>query len=103
MGCSGVDDQRVLSGIVHVLQGGRGAGGPRKSIVDEYSRSRSLLVRLAHRGNAPVVADLVTGLTPARCLADAAYDSDALRARGYQSVIPNNSTRKREHPLDPTA
>ena len=46
-------------------------------------------------------------MTPARCLADAAYDSDALRAllhrRGCQPVIPNNPTRKRKHPFDPVA
>jgi putative transposase len=39
------------------------------------------------------------------CLADAAYDSDALRAqllaRGCRPVIPNNPTRKRKHPFDP--
>ena len=46
-------------------------------------------------------------LRPARCLADTAYDSDALRAwlwtRGCQPVIPNNPTRKRKHPFDKTA
>ena len=46
-------------------------------------------------------------LTPKRCLADTAYDSDALRAwlwsRGCQPVIPNNPTRKRKHPFDPVA
>ena len=46
-------------------------------------------------------------MTPARCLADTAYDSDALRAllwrRGCQPVIPNNPTRKRKHPFDPVA
>jgi putative transposase len=39
-------------------------------------------------------------------LADAAYDSDALRsiivARGGVPVIPNNPTRKRKHPFDRT-
>ena len=42
-----------------------------------------------------------------RCLADTAYDSDAFRAwlwtRGCQPVIPNNPTRKRKHPFDPSA
>ena len=50
---------------------------------------------------------LVADLTPARCLADTAYDSDALRAwlrrRGCQPVIPNNPTRKRKHPFDKIA
>jgi putative transposase len=43
-------------------------------------------------------------LRPALCLADAAYDSDALRQllieRGTDPVIPNNPTRKRRHPFD---
>jgi putative transposase len=43
-------------------------------------------------------------LRPALCLADAAYDSDALRQllieRGTAPVIPNNPTRKRRHPFD---
>ena len=46
-------------------------------------------------------------MTPERCLADTAYDSDALRAllhrRGCQPVIPNNPTRKRKQPFDPVA
>ena len=46
-------------------------------------------------------------LTPARCLADTAYDSDAprawLRNRGCHPVIPNNPTRKRNHPFDKLA
>ena len=41
---------------------------------------------------------------PELCLADAAYDSDALRAsliaRGTTPVIPNNPTRKRKHPFN---
>jgi putative transposase len=49
----------------------------------------------------------VNGFAPAICLADAAYDSDALRAsliaRGSTPVIPNNPTRKRKHPFDRTA
>ncbi len=40
-------------------------------------------------------------------MADAAYDSDALRAsliaRGTRPVIPNNPTRKRKHPFDRSA
>ena len=39
-----------------------------------------------------------------RCIADAGYDSDALRRmlldRGTVPVIPNNPTRKRRHPFD---
>jgi transposase len=41
---------------------------------------------------------------PRLCIADAAYDSDGLRqfllARGSLPVIPNNPTRKRQHPFD---
>ena len=41
------------------------------------------------------------------CAADTAYDSDALRRflieRGTRPVIPNNPTRKRIQPFDPTA
>ncbi len=41
---------------------------------------------------------------PGLCIADAAYDSDALRDllldRGTIPVIPNNPTRKRHHPFD---
>ena len=55
----------------------------------------------------PVATALVAELTPKRCLADTAYDSDAFRAwlwqRGCQPVIPNNPTRKRKHPFDPVA
>lgn len=61
-------------------------------------------MRAGHRGDAPVAADLVAGFAPQLCLADAAYDSDALRQglldRGATPVIPNNPTRKREHPFD---
>ena len=57
------------------------------------------------RGDAPQARALLAGLpVPDFCLADAAYDSDALRdclrTRGTQPVIPNNPTRKRTHPFD---
>jgi putative transposase len=46
-------------------------------------------------------------MAPAICLADAAYDSDTIRAvltaRGSRPVIPNNPTRKRLHPFDRAA
>lgn len=49
----------------------------------------------------------MSGFAPLLCLADAAYDSDALRAsllaRGSKPVIPNNPTRKRLHPFDRAA
>ena len=37
-------------------------------------------MRPGHRGDAPVAADLVAGFALALCLADAAYDSNALRS-----------------------
>jgi transposase len=51
---------------------------------------------------------LLAPLPAARlCLADTAYDSDALRRflldRGTLPVIPNNPTRKHCHPFDPQA
>ena len=55
------------------------------------------------------MAPLLLAALPAGrlCVADAAYDSDALRRmlidRGTLPVIPNNPTRKRRHPFDPLA
>ena len=50
---------------------------------------------------------LIGAMAPPVCIADAAYDSDALRgllrARGTRPVIPNNPTRKRRHPFDARA
>lgn len=63
-----------------------------------------MIVKPGHRGDAPVALDLIGVMAPAQCLADAAYDSDAIRAalkaRGTKPVIPNNPTRKRFHPFD---
>jgi transposase len=71
-------------------------------------RPRRLIVRpRGHRGDAPVAAELIGDFEPEICLADAAYDSDAIRAlpiaRGSTPVIPNNQTRKRKHPFDRAA
>lgn len=48
--------------------------------------------------------ELIGGMAPRVCLADAAYDSDAIRTalkfRGTLPVIPNNPTRKRFHAFD---
>ena len=51
---------------------------------------------------------LISAVPPGRSLAgDAAYDSDGLRRflaeRGTLPVIPNNPTRKRQHPFDEDA
>lgn len=59
-----------------------------------------------HRGDAPQARPLLAALPPPTwCLADAAYNSDALRAflygRGTGPVIPNTPTRKRVQPFDP--
>jgi len=66
-----------------------------------------LIVRAGHRGDAPVALDLIGGMAPAICLADAAYDSDAIRnalwARGTRPIIPNNPARVRLHPFDRNA
>ena len=51
-----------------------------------------------------MATDLIGAMAPRLCLADGAYDSDALRRllldRGTTPVIPNNPTRKRYHPFD---
>jgi hypothetical protein len=63
-----------------------------------------LIVRAGHRGDAPVALDLIGAMAPALCLANAAYDSDAIRkalqARRTRPVILNNPTRVRRHPFD---
>jgi len=57
-----------------------------------------------HRGDAPQAAPLIEGLAADVVMADAAYDSDALRhairAKGAIAVIPNNPSRSSKHPLD---
>ena len=64
-------------------------------------------MRPGRRGDAPVAAELIGDFEPELCLADAAYDSDAIRALliagGGTPVIPNNPTRKRKHPFDRAA
>ena len=61
-------------------------------------------MRAGHRGDAPVALELVGQMVPCLCLADAAYDSNAIRAalkaRGTTPVIPNNPTRKHFHAFD---
>ena len=57
-----------------------------------------------HRGDAPQAGPLIEGLAAGVVMADAAYDSDRLRAaiaaRGAVAVIPNNPSRAIKHPLD---
>lgn len=68
---------------------------------------RRLIVRPGQRGDARVAPELIGPFAPALCLADAAYDSEAIRRlvsdRGVIPVIPNNPTRKRKHPFNRAA
>jgi transposase len=89
---------------------GRSRGGRATKIhaaVDEKGRPRRMIVRPCHRGDAPDADELIGDYPAAICLADATYDSDAIRAlpvaRGGTPVIPINPTRKRKHPFDRAA
>lgn len=84
----------------------RGGRGTKLHLVtDGLGRVLAFLVAPGNRGDAPHAQALLEPLpAPAHLLADAAYDSDALRrfllARGTTPVIPNNPTRKRPQPFD---
>jgi transposase len=90
---------------------GRSRGGRTTKIhavADGGGRPIAFTLTPGQRGDAPVGADLLDGLpAAAACIADTAYDSDALRRRlierGTRPVIPNHPTRKRPHPFDPEA
>jgi transposase len=90
---------------------GRSRGGRTTKIhalVDGRGRPLRFALSPGQRGDAPLAPTLIEGLPEARlCVADTAYDSDALRQllldRGTLPVIPNNPRRKRWHPFDPTA
>lgn len=68
--------------------------------VDERGRLRRLIVTPGQRGDAPQAEALLDGLRPHHVIADAAYDSDALRAlirkRKARACIRPNPTRKRK-------
>ena len=55
-------------------------------------------------GDAPRGQALLNGLAAQYVMADAAYDSDRLRAQihdlGAVAVIPNNASRSLKHPID---
>lgn len=57
-----------------------------------------------HRGDAPQAGPLIEDLPARAVMADAAYDSDALRkaikAKGAVAAIPNNPSRASKYPLD---
>jgi transposase len=61
-------------------------------------------VTAGQHGDAPQAGPLIAGLAADAVMADAAYDSDALRQKiaeiGAVAVIPNNPSRARKHPLD---
>lgn len=63
-----------------------------------------LRLTAGQKGDAPQAEALIEGLPAAVVLADAAYDSDRLRAaiaaKRAKAVIPNNPSRARKHPLD---
>ena len=67
--------------------------------VDALGRPLKLVLTPGQRGDAPLAAALLDGLSPRRVLADKAYDSNAIRTRvadmGAEAVIPCNPTRKR--------
>ena len=76
-------------------------------VTDQLGRVLNFVLTPGQRGDAPVAEGLLEPLPIAtHLLADAAYDSNALRqfllARGTTPVIPNNPTRKRTHPFDRT-
>lgn len=90
---------------------GRSRGGRTTKIhavADRLGRLISFTVTPGQLGDAPQAEPWLAPLPVAqRCLADTAYDSDALRRflldRGTLPVIPNNPTRKRLHLFDDTA
>ena len=78
------------------------------AVVDGRGRPLAFTLTPGQRGDAPVAPLLLLALPAGRCcVADTAYDSDALRQmlldQGTLPVIPNNPTRKRRHPFDPVA
>ena len=90
---------------------GRSRGGRTTkihAIVDSCGRPIALEVTPGQLGDVRVALALISAVPPGRRLAgDAAYDSDGLRRllieRGTLPVIPNNPTRKRQHPFDEDA
>lgn len=72
--------------------------------VDTLGRPLKLVLTPGQRGDAPLAATLLEGLSPRRVLADKAYDSNALRAliagMGAEAVIPCNPTRRRRIAYD---
>ena len=63
-----------------------------------------LRLTAGQRGDAPQAEALIADLPATVVLADAAYDSDRLRAaiaaKRARAVIPNNPSRAKKHPFD---
>lgn len=77
-------------------------------MTDGVGRILSFVVTPGQMGDMRPAHGLLVGLPPSeKLLADAAYDSNGLRAflaeRGTLPVIPNNPTRKQFHAFDRTA
>lgn len=77
-------------------------------MTDGAGRALAFVVTPGQRGDMRPALGLLAGLPPPdKLLADAAYDSNGLRAflagRGTLPVIPNNPTRKHFHPFDRAA
>lgn len=72
--------------------------------MDDRGRLRRLILTAGQRGDAPQAAALLEGLRPRHVIADAAYDSDALRATIHRNkaraCIRPNPTRKRKKRYD---
>ena len=72
--------------------------------MDQNGRLLRLVVTAGQRGDAPQAPELLSGLRPKHVIADAAYDSDALRQLIRQgkakACIRPNPTRKRKKRYD---
>ena len=72
--------------------------------VDGDGRLRRLIVTPGQRGDAPQAEALLRGVKPKHVIADAAYDSDAIRGliavSGGRACIKPNPTRKRKKRYD---
>lgn len=72
--------------------------------MDQDGRLRRLIITAGQRGDAPQAEGLLEGMRPDHVLADAAYDSDAIRtsirAMKAKACIKPNPTRKRKKRYD---
>jgi transposase len=72
--------------------------------VDGEGRLRRLIVTAGQRGDAPQAEVLLEGIHARHVIADAAYDSDAIRQKikqqGGRACIKPNPTRKRKKRYD---